>query len=172
MIGYDPRPLIRIIPPPNAKSNRVRTYTYLEAIQKYPTNFSSSDLEFILSKVGYKQKGQLRALFVCLSDDMLRSFKKSRPDRQAEDDANHEAEADDRAEAIDPKQGSSSSEAMDVSTREEQASDRETQVPSRNSSRSGHSSRSSSGSGGRSSSHKRGAPSPALGSVPEKSARV
>ena len=71
IISYDPRPLLRITPPKDASSRKVSTYTYIEAIKKFPTNFSKPDLDFILSKVGYKQKGQLRSLFVCLNDDML-----------------------------------------------------------------------------------------------------
>ena len=80
VIGYDSRPIIRIIPAQDASSRRVQTFTFVEAVVKFPTNFSKSDLDFILSKVGYKQKGQLRSLFICISDDMLP--KRSRPQAQ------------------------------------------------------------------------------------------
>ena len=84
-LGFDPRPLLRIIP---AQGSRVQTYNFVEAVQKFPTNFTKSDLDFILSKVGYKQKGQLRSLFVCLSDDMLTKFQRSnRPNPRENDQA-------------------------------------------------------------------------------------
>ena len=54
-IGYDPRPLLRIIPAQDADSRRVQTFTFTEAVKKFPTTFSKSDLQFILSKVGSKQ---------------------------------------------------------------------------------------------------------------------
>ena len=87
-IGYDSRPILRIIPPSDAQSRRVRTYNFVEAVHKFPTNFSKSDLEFIFSKVGYKQKGQLRSLFICISDDMLSNIRKgnrSEPDQDQDD---------------------------------------------------------------------------------------
>ena len=69
VINYDPRPILRITP--TATGSRTRSYNFIEAICKYPTNFNKDDLKFIFSKVGYKQKGQLKSLFVCISDDML-----------------------------------------------------------------------------------------------------
>ena len=69
VVNYDPRPVLRITPA--AAGARTRSYFFIEAISKFPTNFSKDDLEFIFSKVGFKQKGQLRSLFVCISDDML-----------------------------------------------------------------------------------------------------
>ena len=67
VVTYDSRPTMKITPPSSAsgESRRTRTYFYIEAISKFPTNFNKSDLDFILSKVGYKQKGQLRFLYVC-----------------------------------------------------------------------------------------------------------
>ena len=71
VINYDPRPLLRITPAQGAQSRKVQNYHFIDAIRKFPTTFSKTDLEFILSKVGYKQKGQLKSLFVVINDDMV-----------------------------------------------------------------------------------------------------
>ena len=121
-IGYDSRPILRITPPPDAKSKRVRTYNFVEAVQKYPTNFNKNDLDFIFSKVGYKQKGQLRALFICISDDMLSSKKKP---NQPQSDDHQDAQAEDgvditmRSDRGSPSAsgGSSSSEVVPSGSR-------------------------------------------------------
>ena len=89
------RPILRIIPAQDATNRRVQTFNFIEAVKKFPTNFSKSDLDFILSKVGYKQKGQLRALFVCLSDDMLDKFQRSsRSNRDKETPMGQDSAAD------------------------------------------------------------------------------
>ena len=51
VIGYDPRPLIKIIPPSNAKDSRMLTYGYVEAVKTLPTNFTEAELDFIFQKV-------------------------------------------------------------------------------------------------------------------------
>ena len=96
-IGYDPRPVLRILPAQDADSRRVKTFTFIEAVAKFPTNFSKSDLDFILSKVGFKQKGQLRSLFICISDDML--SKRSRARNQPQGEAMDQGQAPDTAPA-------------------------------------------------------------------------
>ena len=154
VIGYDSRPILRITPPPDAQSRRVRTYNFIEAVQKYPTNFSKSDLEFILSKVGYKQKGQLRALFICLSDDMMSSFKRKGANDQ-----------DDQAQP-------SSDVPMDQDPPISQDQPTEPHVRPTSAAKSGNSSHSSrSGSNSSRSAQKRGAGSPAS-SHPEKNSRT
>ena len=158
VIGYDPRPILRIIPPQDAQSRRVRTYTFVEAVSKYPTNFTKADLDFILSKVGYKQKGLLRALFICLSDDMLPGFKRGR----------------DRADHDNPDVPMDDASNLPVVVSSDSSSETQTRAPAETSSgsrssgsRSGHGA--GSGSGHRT--QKRGAGSPAS-AQPEKSSRV
>lgn len=73
VIGYDPRPVIKIFPPSDASDSRVRTFNYIDAIKSLPTNFPKSDLTPILEKINMKLRGQLRSLFVVISDDMLPS---------------------------------------------------------------------------------------------------
>ena len=71
VITYQPRPLIKIFPPEDAKDSRIKTFTYIEAIKNLPVNFRESDLRPILEKVNSKLKGTLKSVFVVVSDDML-----------------------------------------------------------------------------------------------------
>ena len=47
-------------------------YNFVEAVKALPTNFNSTELDFIMRKVNPKLCGQLRSIFVCLSDDDFR----------------------------------------------------------------------------------------------------
>ena len=71
VIGYEPRPVIKIFPPPDASDQRIRTFNYIEAVKNLPTNFPKSEIDPILEKINSKLRGQLRSLFVVISDDML-----------------------------------------------------------------------------------------------------
>ena len=75
VIGYDPRPVIKLTPPDSASDRRVKTFNYIEAIKNLPTNFSSEDLSVISRSVSEKLFGQLRALFVVISDDVIQKRK-------------------------------------------------------------------------------------------------
>ena len=59
VIGYDPRPILRIIPPQDAQSRRVRTYTFVEAVKKLPCNFSSAEVTPILRRINPELVGQV-----------------------------------------------------------------------------------------------------------------
>jgi hypothetical protein len=72
--GYEPRPMLRITPPPSAKDRKVKVYTFIEAVTKLPTAFSDTELNTILPKVESGFNGSLRSIFICLSDDLLRGF--------------------------------------------------------------------------------------------------
>jgi hypothetical protein len=73
VIGYDPRPLLKILPPVGASDRRTRVYNYIEACRALPTTFSSTDLDPILRRVHPNLRGSIRSTFIVLSDDMLRS---------------------------------------------------------------------------------------------------
>jgi len=73
VIGYEPRPVLRITPPSSVGSDRrSKSYYFVEAVKSFPTNFSEKDLSHILSKVGPRSFGKLRSTFICLSDDLRR----------------------------------------------------------------------------------------------------
>ena len=76
VLGYDPRPLLKITPASSdSESKRTQTYTYIEAITKLPTNFSSSEITELLKRISPKLHGSLKQLLVVVSDDMLKPKK-------------------------------------------------------------------------------------------------
>ena len=75
VVGYDPRPRIKITPAAGASDPRVKVYNFIEAVKILPTNFTESELDFIFKKVSLKFSGKLRSLFICLSDDEFKRRK-------------------------------------------------------------------------------------------------
>jgi len=76
--GYESRPMLRLTPPPSSKDKRVKVFNYVEAVTKLPTCFTSLELSSIIPKIESGFSGSLRAVFICLSDDLLRpSFGRS-----------------------------------------------------------------------------------------------
>jgi len=73
VIGYDPRPLLKITPPVGASDRRTKVFNYIEACRSLPTTFDAADLDPILRRVSPKLHGQIKATFIVLSDDMKRS---------------------------------------------------------------------------------------------------
>ena len=71
VIGYTSQPQLKVTPPPDANERvaRVRSYTYIEAIQKFPVNFPDADIGPITKRAFSSFPHQLRATFVVLSDD-------------------------------------------------------------------------------------------------------
>ena len=72
VLGYEPRPLLKITPASDASDRRQLVYGYVEAVKALPASFTSSELDFIFKKVNPKLCGQLRSIFVVLSDDVFR----------------------------------------------------------------------------------------------------
>ena len=95
VIGYDPRPILKITPASGSQDMRMKTYNYIDAVKTLPTNFTDSELDFIFQKVNPKLCGQLRSIFICLSDDVFRKKKiRSRPEVPA-DESEANVDADD-----------------------------------------------------------------------------
>ena len=69
VIGYEPRPILKLTPPESATSRRVQNYTYIEAIKKLPTNFTPEEVKNIIAKARVNFAGNIRSTFVVLSDD-------------------------------------------------------------------------------------------------------
>lgn len=70
VVSYEPRPMLKITPPEAASDKRTKSYDFVEAVQKFPTNFSAKELGHILPKISKHQFGNLRSVFICLSDDL------------------------------------------------------------------------------------------------------
>lgn len=73
VIGYQPRPLLKLTPPPDSGDRRVRTFNFIEAVTSLKSDFSTDEVSPLLKKYGSKYRGKLRSLFVVLSDDEVPS---------------------------------------------------------------------------------------------------
>ena len=71
VIGYDPRPLIKITPAADASDRRVKIYNYVEAVKALPIP-SASELAPIIRRINPRLSGQIRSVFIILSDDQYK----------------------------------------------------------------------------------------------------
>jgi len=71
VIGYQPRPLLKLTPPPDSGDRRIKSFNFIEAVQKLPTSFEDSEVMPLIQKFGPKYPGRLKSLFVVLSDDLV-----------------------------------------------------------------------------------------------------
>jgi len=71
VIGYEPRPLLKITPPADSSDRRTMVFTFIDAVQKLPTSFSPSEISSLMKRISPKLFGNLRALLVVVNDDML-----------------------------------------------------------------------------------------------------
>ena len=78
VIGYDPRPMLKIIPASSASDRRVKNFNYVQAVTKLPTNLPESDLVPILRRINPELSGKIRSLFIVLSDDAFQKIIRSR----------------------------------------------------------------------------------------------
>ena len=69
VVGYEARPVLKVIPPESASDKRAKSYHFIEAIRKFPTCFTASELRPIYSKARVHFKDRLRQTFVVLDDD-------------------------------------------------------------------------------------------------------
>ena len=95
VIGYRPRPVLKLFPPPDAADRRVKSFTFIEAVRRLPFRFTSEDIEPILRKIDSESHGKIRSIFVVLSDDMLKKRFKNVPRGGASSNpANDQADVD------------------------------------------------------------------------------
>ena len=72
VIGYDPRPMLKIVPASSASDRRVKNFNYVQAVTKLPINFPESEFEPILRRINPELSGKIRSLFIVLSDDQFK----------------------------------------------------------------------------------------------------
>ena len=72
MIRYEPRPVLKITPSASATDKRVQSYSFIEAVEKLPSCFTSSEIDDLLKRISPKLHGRLQSLFVVVSDDMVK----------------------------------------------------------------------------------------------------
>ena len=85
----------------------MQVYTFVDAVKKLPTNFSEDEIEPIMKRLNPELVGQIRSLFIVLSDDQFRKrLRKNRSrnadqaqDRPAQEAAASDGEANGEAEA-------------------------------------------------------------------------
>lgn len=77
VIGYESRPLLKLTPPKGTADRRIKSYNYIEAVQKLPVNFSDEELTPIVKQIGSKFPGRLQELFIVLDDDRVREIRRS-----------------------------------------------------------------------------------------------
>ena len=69
VVGYQSRPLLKLFPP---SGGRIQTFNFIEAVKRLPAAFSPAEVSPIIEKIDPKLRGQLRALFVVISDDQMK----------------------------------------------------------------------------------------------------
>ena len=72
VVSYEPRPLLKLVPPSDASDRRVQTFNFIQAIKLLPTNFSEEERAVIIKSVSPKLSGKVRATFSVISDDMIK----------------------------------------------------------------------------------------------------
>ena len=87
VISYDPRPLIKITPAANATDRRAMTFNYVEAVRKLPCNFTPEEVAPIIRRIRPELVGQVRSVFVVLSDDQFRQQLKQFESKSRSQDA-------------------------------------------------------------------------------------
>ena len=97
VLGYNPRPALRLFPAPDATDRRAKTFNFIEAIKYLPTNFSVPELEEIIQKVPTKFVGRLRSLFVVLPDDLARAKLRAKEPKNKKTESVEQAETNESA---------------------------------------------------------------------------
>jgi len=73
VIGFEPRPVLKLTPPSGVSDRRVKTYTFIDAIQKLPVCFTDQEYADLAKLVGSKFSGRLKSIFVVLDDDRIQT---------------------------------------------------------------------------------------------------
>ena len=73
VIGYEPRPVLKIFPASDATDKRIQLYNFIEAVSTLPSSFSETKIDKLLKRISPKLHGSLKSLLVVVSDDMFKS---------------------------------------------------------------------------------------------------
>ena len=66
VIGYQPRPMIKIISSSSASDRQVMFFNYIEAVRKLPCSFASADIDPIVRRINQNLLGKIRSIFVVI----------------------------------------------------------------------------------------------------------
>ena len=64
--------MIKITPASSADDRRVQIFNYVEAVKALPINFPASEINPIIRRVNPKLLGQIRSIFIAITDDQYR----------------------------------------------------------------------------------------------------
>ena len=81
VVGYEPRPLLKITPPETSSSKRVKIFNFIEAISKLPTHFTAAEMSPIVTRARIHFKDRIRSTFIVISDDMSSAEPRSAQDQ-------------------------------------------------------------------------------------------
>ena len=81
VIGYQPRPLIKITPPASSTDRRVMSYHFVEAMRKLKCTFTPEEVEPIVRRINPELHGKIRSLFIVISDDQVQKRSNGKNDR-------------------------------------------------------------------------------------------
>ena len=73
VIGYEPRPVLKIFPASDATDKRIQSYNFIEAVSTLPSSFTETEIDELLNRISPKLHGSLKSILVVVSDDMLKS---------------------------------------------------------------------------------------------------
>ena len=97
VVRYEPRPVLKITPPPTANDRRIRSYNFVDAVKNLPCNFTMAEITPFLRRINPELMGQIRSLFIVISDDqfkfVLNSLKKQKPKSEASEASSNEPDA-------------------------------------------------------------------------------
>ena len=94
VIGYDPRPVLKITPPSSATDRRIKSFTYVEAVTKFPTTFSPSEIDPVIKRINPEMVGKIRATFIVITDDQFQRLTKPLRPRPTPEAANADAQSE------------------------------------------------------------------------------
>ena len=73
VIGYEPRPVLKIFPASDSTDRRIQSYNFIEAVSTLPSSFTETEIDELLNRISPKLHGSLKSILVVVSDDMLKS---------------------------------------------------------------------------------------------------
>ena len=79
--------MLKITPPETSSEKRVKNFTFIDAISKLPTHFTSSEIRPILTRAKIHFSGKIRATFVVISDDAPSQDQATDTEAEPDDDA-------------------------------------------------------------------------------------
>ena len=71
-MAYEARPLLKLTPPQGASDTRVIMYSYIEAITKLPTVFTSVEIDGLTKRVSPRLFGSLKTMLCVLTNVMVK----------------------------------------------------------------------------------------------------